>query len=267
MLPPVRPTKLKAGLPKPTLAEQQPPPADLLEVASRLRERYLPTLPAPRRSPEPVEALIGTILSQQNTSIIARRQFAALKISYPQWEAALADGPDGIEGVLRGAGGGLARVKADYIYNVLYTLEETRGTLSLQDTHDLNDAEARALLESLPGVGMKTASCVLLFDMARPAMPVDTLIGRIAARLEWVPARWNAVKVEHWFDEVLPRDWASRYGFHVSAIRHGRETCRAQRPLCGECVLQSLCPSAGVFLAGSSTPDQAILNRAKTPAE
>jgi endonuclease-3 len=242
---------LPARLPKPTLTEQQPPPADLQEVTTRLRERYLPTLPAPNRSPEPLDALIGTILSQQNTSIISRRQFAALKVSYPQWEAALADGPDGIEGVLRGAGGGLARVKADYIYNVLYRLEETRGTLSLQDTHDLNDAEARALLESLPGVGMKTASCVLLFDMARPAMPVDTHIGRIAARLEWVPARWNAIKVERWFDEVLPRDWPSRYGFHVSAIRHGRETCRAQRPLCGECVLRDLCPSAGIFLAGS----------------
>jgi endonuclease III len=234
------------------LAQQAPPPGWFPEVAVRLRATYLPTPPQPRMAREPLDGLIGTILSQQNTAVITGRQFDALKARYPRWEAALADGPDGIETTLRAAGGGLARTKAGYIHAVLEQLEATRGTLSLRDLRDLDDAQARALLEGLPGVGMKTASCVLLFDLARPAMPVDTHIDRIAKRLDLVPGPWSAVRTERWFDEVLPRDWAARYTFHVAAIRHGRQTCQAQRPRCGECVLRDLCPSAGIFGAAGS---------------
>lgn len=236
---------------KPSLAEQQPPPDHLPEIARRLRKRYLPTVPKPRQSREPLDGLIGTILSQQNTGALTRRQFDGLKAAYPHWEAALADGPDGIEATLRAAGGGLARTKADYIYQVLHQLHQGRGELSLRGTRDMSDAQARDFMQSLPGVGQKTASCVLLFDLARPAMPVDTHIDRIAKRLELVPAGWNAVKVEKWFDEVLPRTWKDRYAFHIAAIRHGRETCKAQKPRCEGCVLRDLCPSAGIFLAGT----------------
>ncbi len=229
------------------LSAQQPPPAHLPEIARRLAAEYLPGPPTPRRAAEPLDGLIQTILSQQNTAPITRRQFEGLKAAYPRWEAALADGPDGIETVLRAAGGGLARVKAGYIHALLAELDETRPSLSLRETRDLDDDAARALLESLPGVGMKTASCVLLFDLARPAMPVDTHIHRIARRLELVPPAWNAVKVERWFAEVLPRDWATRYTFHVAAIRHGRQTCRARHPQCDRCVLRDLCPSAALL--------------------
>lgn len=236
-------------MPRPRLSEQHPVPPQLGEVARRLRERYLPQPPRATRSPEPLDGLVGTILSQQNTAVISRRQFAGLKAVYPTWEAALQDGQDGIETALRAAGGGLIRSKADSIWNVLYRLQEERGTLSLQDTRQMDDAEVRALLESLPGVGPKTASCVLLFDLARPAMPVDTHIERISRRLELVPTRWNAVKIERWYDEVLVRRWDERYTFHVSTIRHGQQICRSQRPLCADCLLQDLCPSAGIFLS------------------
>lgn len=204
-------------------------------------------------SPEPLDDLVETILAQQNTAALTRRQFAALKAAYPVWEAALADGPDGVEAVLRGAGGGLARTKADYIWNVLHRLEETRGRLSLHDLRGMDDKRARALLESLPGVGMKTASLLLLFDLARPAIPVENNIHRVAGRLDLIPPRWNVLKAERWFDEVLPRDWATRYTFHVSAIRHGRQTCLSRRPRCETCVLRDLCPSAGLFLEGTAT--------------
>jgi endonuclease-3 len=236
--------------PRPTPGQEAPPPDHLPDILRRLAKTYLPSLPLPRVSPEPLDDLVETILAQQNTGAVTRRQFSALRAAYPVWEAALADGPDGIEATLRGAGGGLARIKADYLWNVLHRLEETRGQLSLRDLRALSDAEARARLESLPGVGMKTASLLLLFDLARPAIPVDTNIWRVAGRLDLVPARWNALKVERWFDEVLPREWATRYVFHVSGVRHGRQTCTARRPRCGVCVLRDLCPSAGVFLRG-----------------
>ena len=141
-------------------------------------------------------------------------------------------------------------MKADYIWNVLHRLEETRGHLSLRDLRSLPDAEVRALLESLPGVGMKTASLLMLFDLARPAIPVENHIGRVAARLDLVPARWSLLKIERWFDEVLPGEWSVRYAAHVATIRHGRQTCLARRPRCEACVLRDLCPSAGLFLSG-----------------
>lgn len=257
---PARPapqTLVEQTLADQTLVEQSlaehSPPATLPEIARRLEEHYLPTLPTPRRAAEPLNGLIQTVLSQQNTGVITARQFAALRAAYPVWEAALLGGPDGIEAVLRGAGGGLARTKAGYIWQILERLDTERGALSLRDLQDLDDAQARALLESLPGVGRKTASCVLLFDLARPAMPVDTHIWRVARRLELVPGVWSAVKVEKWFDAALPRTWAQRYAFHVATFRHGRDTCKAQRPRCGECVLSDLCPSAGVVLNGQKS--------------
>lgn len=242
--------------PRPPLAQQAPPPAHLPEIQRRLAATYLPPAPRPRVSAEPLDDLIRIILAQQNTSTVVRRQVEALRETYPVWEAALADGPDGIEAVLRKAGGGLARLKADYLWNVLHRLEELRAPeegdrpLSLRRLRAMTDAEARALLESLPGVGMKTASLLLLFDLARPAIPVENNIHRVARRLDLLPTGWNILKAERWFDEVLPREWEVRAGFHVSAIRHGRQTCLAARPRCGVCVLQDLCPSAGLFLGG-----------------
>ena len=226
-----------------------PAPPQLPEVARRLKERYLPHPPTPQLSREPLDGLIQTILSQQNTAPITRRQYHGLKEAFPSWQAALHGGPDGIEAALRAAGGGLARSKAAAIWNSLHQLQETRGQLSLRDLRALPDAEVRTLLESLPGVGPKTASCVLLFELGRPAMPVDTHIERVARRLELVPPKWNAVRIERWFEGVLPPGWSERYTFHVSTIRHGQQICLAQRPLCRECPLSDLCPSAGLVLA------------------
>ena len=229
--------------------EPHPVPEQLPEIARRLRARYLPDPPQPRVSGEPLNGLISTILSQQNVAATTRKQFEGLRQAFPRWEVALAAGPDAIEDALRAAGGGLARVKAAYIYGVLAGLDEARGHLSLRDTRHMPDAEVGRLLEGLPGVGPKTAACVLLFDLARPAMPVDTHIERITRRLELVPARWGAVRMQRWYEQVLPPGWTARYTFHVSNIRHGRETCKAIRPRCETCVLADLCPSAGIFLA------------------
>lgn len=224
--------------------------AQLPEIARRVRARYLPELPRARRDPEPLNGLISTILSQQNTAPITRRQFAALKAAFGTWQEALLAGPDAVADTLRAAGGGLARIKADYIWNVLHTLSE-EGELSLKGLYKLNDAEVRARLEALPGVGPKTASCVLLFDMLRPAMPVDTHLQRVTRRLGLVPERWGAPKIEAWYQTVLPHSWDGQYGYHVAMIRHGRETCRARAPNCPNCVLRDLCPSAALFELGA----------------
>lgn len=226
------------------LSDLQPPPPYWDELLSSWLAAY-PHQPQRRLSAEPLDDLIETLLVQQNQRSVAQKQYQALRHAYPRWEAALLDGPDGIEGVLRSAGGGLSRVKAGYIWSVLSALEGERESLSLRFIHDLSDQAARAALEALPGVGMKTASLLLLFDLGRPAMPVDNNIWRITKRLELVPMGWSSQKVERWYDEVLPRDWTLRAQFHRAGVWHGRQICQ-KNPLCNSCPLLAWCPTGAL---------------------
>jgi endonuclease III len=216
----------------------------LLEVSKKLLERYQKHAPEQKTSTDdPIEGLIETILSQQNVGVVTHRMYLALKEVFPRWELALDAGQSRIQSVLENAGGGLASIKAKYIFRVLEKLQADRGSLSLEFCRKLSAPKARAFLESLPGVGAKTASCVLMFDLGLAAMPVDTHLHRIAKRLEFVTSDASAVQTEAWFDAHLPRSWAKRYEFHVNGFQHGRETCRSQKPKCAECVLLELCPS------------------------
>lgn len=221
----------------------------LLEVARLLRERY------GRRAPpletladDPLDELIHTILSQQNVGVVTQRLFDALKAQFPTWTLALEAGGEKIQGVLEAAGGGLAAVKSRSIHRCLTQILESQGKLSLEFLRGVPLTQAREFLEDLPGVGPKTSGCVLMFSLRLPAMPVDTHIHRIAKRLEFVGVGASAPQTQMWFEAKLPQTWAARYEFHVNAFQHGRETCKSQRPLCKQCVLQTLCPSAADWL-------------------
>ena len=217
----------------------------LLEVARLLIERYERHAPALETLPDdPLDELIHTILSQQNVGVVTQRLFDAMKKSFPTWGKALSAGSEQIQRVLEGAGGGLAAVKSRSIHKCLTQILELKGTLSLEFLRGVTLEEAREFLEDLPGVGPKTSGCVLMFSLRLPAMPVDTHIHRIAKRLEFVPVAASAPQTQTWFEAQLPQTWSARYEFHVNAFQHGRETCKSQRPLCAECVLQALCPNA-----------------------
>ncbi|MFN4250442.1 endonuclease III domain-containing protein [Deinococcus sp.] len=223
-------------------------PATFARVGERLEARYLPGGPAPLagRPGTLLASLIRTILGQQNTRAAADRQYAALRETYPRWEAALLDGPDGIEGTLKAAGGGLHRSKARHLHALLEALDDT-GTLSLEGLRDLPDPAARARLEALPGVGRHTPSRLRLVDLRRAAMPVEGNRDRLPRRLEWVPGGWTPARVERWFDALTPRTWEVRAALHVAGVRHGREVCTARHPRCDSCVLSDLCPSAALL--------------------
>ncbi|AKH17860.1 endonuclease III domain-containing protein [Deinococcus soli (ex Cha et al. 2016)] len=230
-------------------------PATLPEVTCRLTGQYLPDgeLPFPRTRPaDLLSSLIRTILGQQNTRAAADRQYRALRTAYPRWEAALLDGPDGIEDTLRGVGGGLHRSKAASVHGILSALAgpDEDGPLTLEHLSGLTDETARATLEALPGVGRHTAALILLFDLHRPAMPVEGNLDRLARRLEWVPDTWTGARVERWFDATVPRTTPDRLRLHVAGVRHGREVCLSRHPSCDACVLADLCPSAALLGPG-----------------
>ena len=111
----------------------------------------------------------------------------------------------------------------------------------------MSDEEAQAYLVALPGVGPKTAACVLLFALERPVMPVDTHVHRVARRLGIIDAKVTADQAHPLLTELAgPDDAAQVYAVHVDFVRHGRRICHARRPACGECPLAPMCPSAGL---------------------
>ena len=100
------------------------------------------------------------------------------------------------------------------------------------------------LLMELPGVGPKTAACVLLFSLDRPYFPVDTHVHRVATRLGLVPPAASPIQTQERLQAALAAD--EMYEAHMNLIRHGRHVCVALRPICSQCVLNDLCPKVGV---------------------
>src|SRR6516165_6015716 len=204
-------------------------------------------------APKPVlpviDEVVATVFPQHTSDTNSERAFAQLKESFPSWEQVAAAPRWQVAGAIRS--GGLADQKARSIQQILAAICEREGRLDLGRLHDLDDEAAQTYLESLPGVGPKTATCVLTFAMGRAAFPVDTHVHRVATRLGWLPAKTAADRAHRLLGPMVPAD--IRYDLHVAMIGHGRTVCRAQRPRCGACVLNDLCTYQR---QGAALPDQ-----------
>ena len=213
------------------------------QVLRLLRKEYGPRRWQPGQ--DPVSSLIATVLSQNTSDINSHRAFAALVSRFGSWEAVAAADVNQLARTIRA--GGLAEIKARRIKLILREIEEGRGCLDLGFLKELRLAEAKAWLRGLPGVGPKTAGCVLLFSLGRPAMPVDTHVFRVARRLGLIDARTSVEKAHEILESLVPPK--SVYEFHMLMVQHGRRTCKAQRPRCTVCALRRLCPSAQALSA------------------
>lgn len=210
-------------------------PRRIRAIHDRLRKEQGPFVA--KHSLDPLDQLIATVLSQHTSDLNTDRAFASLKRRLPRWEQVLEVPPAEVADAIRS--GGLADTKSVRIQAILREIDEREAELSLDRLHELPDAEAEAYLVSLPGVGPKTAACVLTFSMGRAGFPIDTHVERIVKRLGWVPAQWSADRIHRDLTPVVPPD--VRYSLHMAFIAHGRTVCKAQVPLCGSCVLRDLC--------------------------
>ena len=217
--------------------------ARLRLIARRLRRSYGEP-PAPRRLP-PLDELVLTILSQNTNDTNRDRAYADLRRVLPDWDE-VADAPiPVIERAIRS--GGLAPTKAPRIRTVLRAIRDRGIALDDRALRRIRHDRLFELLVALPGVGPKTAACVLLFSLGRPYFPVDTHVHRIAIRLGLVSVKATAVQTQQQLqDAVDPKDM---YEVHMNLIRHGRHVCVALRPICSECVLNDRCPKIGVTRA------------------
>jgi endonuclease-3 len=218
-------------------------PARLRQIARRLRRAY-GAPPAPRRLP-PLDELVLTILSQNTNDTNRDRAYADLRHRLPEWDD-VADAPlPVIERAIRS--GGLAPTKAPRIRAVLRALRDRGISLDDRALRRIRHDRLYDLLVALPGVGPKTAACVLLFSLDRPYFPVDTHVHRVAIRLGLVPPKATAVQTQAQLQAALAA--AEMYEVHMNLIRHGRHVCVALRPICSQCVLNDICPKIGVVRA------------------
>ncbi len=211
---------------------KRPPKRRVRAIRDRLREMYGQPVNEPHG--HPIAELIKTVLSQHTNDRNRDRAFAALRERFPLWEE-VRDAPvNEVEEAIRP--GGLGKQKAPRIQAILEQLGEDP---SLDWTKTAPAAESMAYLDSLPGVGRKTAACVLMFSWGIPEIPVDVHVHRVGGRLGFFPEKASFERAHDEMQAIV--DPADAYELHMNVIRHGREVCRP-KPRCGECELRRMCP-------------------------
>ncbi len=214
----------------------------ITEIIGLLAEEYGNLIWSQHR--DPLSELVMTILSQNTSDHNSRHAFDSLVTRFGNWQAVAEASAEEIARTIRC--GGLAQVKAPRIKEILDRISAQRGSLDLMFLQELPLAEAKAWLEGLPGVGPKTASCVLLFSLGKPALPVDTHICRVAKRLGLIDPRTSAERAHEILGALVPAEHV--YQFHIHMIEHGRRVCKAQNPRCDRCVLLQACPTGQLLL-------------------
>jgi len=217
-------------------------PRRIRTILSRLRKRFGEL--EPPRSADPLDELILTVLSQHTSDLNAGRAFEQLRAAFPTWQAVVDASDRRVADAIRG--GGLANSKAPRIRAILSEVLDREGDFDLSGLRAMSDADARAYLTSLPGVGPKTAAVVLSFALGRDAIPVDTHVHRVSRRLGLVPQNATAERADRLLHDLVPD--GLRTPLHVALIRLGREICKAPIPRCRQCPLNDLCSTAPRYM-------------------
>jgi len=220
-------------------------------VRDRLRQLYGVPLAGPHG--HPIAELVLTVLSQSTNDRNRDVAYLRLRERFPRWEE-VRDAPvEAVEEAIRP--GGISRVKSARIRDILRaigSLPRPAGAPAPGDPPDLSldwlasqpVPEAQRYLCSLPGVGRKTAACVLLFSFGMRDVPVDTHVSRVGVRLGLLPPRAPFEVLHDVMLAITPP--GQELEFHLNLLRHGRRTCHARRPACGDCALLRMCPQVGL---------------------
>ena len=189
-----------------------------------------------------LDELIFTVLTQHTSDLNAERAFDQLRIAIPSWEEVMvADQDDVAKAIFHG---GMSNQKSKRIKDILAAILERHGALEIDFLRDYELDDARQWLMELPGVGPKTAAVVMSFALGMPAFPVDTHIHRVSKRLGLIGEKTTADAAHEIMEGKVPPKL--RFQLHMQLITHGRQICKARRPLCGECRLSVDCPSSTV---------------------
>lgn len=193
-------------------------------------ERLRDAMPAPSTELEygtPFELLVAVILSAQATDASVNKATAKLFADANTPQAIAELGENGLKSYIQSIG--LFNTKARNIVKTCAMLLERHGGQVPRN---------RESLEALPGVGRKTANVILNTAFGEPTIAVDTHIFRVANRTRLAPGK-NVREVEEKLNRVVEPEF--KKDAHHWLILHGRYTCTARSPKCGECVIRDLC--------------------------
>jgi endonuclease-3 len=211
---------------------KRPRRARVRAIRDRLRELY--GRPVNRPHGHPIAELVRTVLSQNTSDTNRDVAYGRLRERFPTWEE-VRDAPrEALIEAIRP--GGLANTKGPRIQAILAELGEPPD---LDWLAEAPREEALEFLTGLPGVGPKTAACVLIFAFGRPEIPVDTHVHRVGGRLGLFREGAGLGEAHDEIRRIV--DPEDAYEVHVNLIRHGRSVCRP-RPRCGACGLRRMCP-------------------------
>jgi endonuclease III len=229
-----------------------------VRIRERLREVY--GIPLTRPHGDPIAELVLTVLSQSTNDRNRDVAYLRLRERFAAWEQ-VRDAPVAeVEEAIRP--GGISKVKSARIQAILRAISDQPGPLdstrneagapgasSAQAAAELSldwlakapIEQARDYLVALPGVGRKTAACVLLFAYGLHDVPVDTHVSRVGMRLRLLRP---GAPFEQLHDQMLAlTPPGQELELHVNLLRHGRRTCHSRSPACSECALARMCPS------------------------
>jgi len=202
----------------------------------------------------PIAELVLTVLSQSTNDRNRDVAYLRLRERLPSWQEVMGAPAAAVEEAIRP--GGISRVKSVRIQAILEAIaaqpRDPGGELSLDWLASAPIEQGRDYLLSLPGVGRKTAACVLLFAYGLRDVPVDTHVSRVGTRLGLLRA---GAPFEELHDEMLALTPPGKeLELHVNLLRHGRRTCHARSPACSQCALARMCPSRNLFGVQPSQP-------------
>eukprot|EP00040_Diaphanoeca_grandis_P026476 m.148363 g.148363 ORF g.148363 m.148363 type:complete len:380 (-) comp30588_c0_seq1:118-1257(-) len=170
-----------------------------------------------------LDALVGTILSQNTTDVQSSKGFAALKKAMPSWDAIRVAKASKVEAIIKSCG--LAEIKTARIQTILNVLKKERGKCCLEYSRSFSEEDVKKELLRFNGVGPKTVACVLMFAMGRAEFPVDTHVWRISKQLGWVPKEASRETTYNHMNSRVPDDL--KYDLHCLLVTHGKhcKTC------------------------------------------
>lgn len=215
----------------------QQPAAKIKTVYDRLLALHGELEHKARRTP--MRELISTILSQRTTHADEELAYARMLTRFKTWEGVRDAARDDLAFEVRSSR--YPETKADNIKKVLARIFEERGEATINFLADMTPAAGLEWLTSLPGVGLKTASLVLLFNFKKPLLPVDTHVHRISLRVGLLPAKTTANRAHDLLLAQLPKDPYILFNFHKALLRHGQRICTYSSPRCHSCPLTDLC--------------------------
>ena len=207
-------------------------------IIERLAARYGVFEQKPRYNA--LDELIFTVLTQHTSDLNAERAFDRLRETIPTWEEVMVADQQLIADAI--FHGGMSNQKSKRIKDILASILQRHGELEIDFLRDYELEDARKWLVDLPGVGPKTAAVVMAFALGMPAFPVDTHIHRVSKRLGLIEEKTTADAAHEIMENKVRPEL--RFQLHMQLITHGRQVCKARRPLCGDCPLSADCPSS-----------------------